>query len=217
MPDDAPLDATAPLADYLDAVAAKRPTPGGGAVAAVAGALAAAVGEMALAYSVDLKGNGAAADAGLAAARAELANARAVLLRLAVEDQSAYAAMTAKRAELKSSPDGSPGRDALRAEADALSIACARVPLAVLATSAAVLAVAERTAGTANRWLLSDLACGCELAVGAARASAGFVRVNLPPDGPGRAALLLELGTLLDRASASHAAALAEVGRRSGR
>ena len=228
MPTDAPLDAATPIDALLDAVAAKRPTPGGGAVAAVAGALAAAAGEMALNYSVGAKGNDDATDDDLAAARDELQNARAVLLRLTAEDQSAYAALSAKRAELRRTAEaggdagGEAGGEAgepaaLRAEVDALAAACAAVPLAVAATATAVLGVAERTAATANRWLLSDLACGCELALASARAAAGFVRVNLPADPAARAALLAEVRTLVDRATASHAAALAEVERRSGR
>ncbi|MGI0068150.1 MAG: cyclodeaminase/cyclohydrolase family protein, partial [Thermoplasmata archaeon] len=36
---------------FLDRIAARTPTPGGGSAAAAAGALAAALGEMVLAYS----------------------------------------------------------------------------------------------------------------------------------------------------------------------
>ena len=51
-----PVDQTNTLADFLDATAARQPTPGGGAVTALAGVLAAAIGEMVLNYSVGKKG-----------------------------------------------------------------------------------------------------------------------------------------------------------------
>jgi formiminotetrahydrofolate cyclodeaminase len=39
---------TATIGDFLAAAAARQPTPGGGSVAALAGALAASMGEMAV-------------------------------------------------------------------------------------------------------------------------------------------------------------------------
>ena len=48
-------DANASLNDFLNAAAAKQPAPGGGSVAALAGALAASMGEMVLNYSVGKK------------------------------------------------------------------------------------------------------------------------------------------------------------------
>ena len=40
------FDKTTTIEKFLDAAAAKQPTPGGGSVSALAGALAAAMGEM---------------------------------------------------------------------------------------------------------------------------------------------------------------------------
>jgi formiminotetrahydrofolate cyclodeaminase len=48
-------DASLPITVFLDAAAAKQPTPGGGSIAALAGALAASMGEMVLNYSVNKK------------------------------------------------------------------------------------------------------------------------------------------------------------------
>ena len=48
-------DANTKLADFLNAAAAKQPTPGGGSIAALAGALAASMGEMVLNYSIGKK------------------------------------------------------------------------------------------------------------------------------------------------------------------
>lgn len=159
-------DGSESLASFLDAVAARQPTPGGGAVAAVTGALACAIGEMALNYSVDKKELAAHRDV-LSDALAHLARARALLLRLLVEDQEAYTAMTAAR------KSGDP------AATQAALLAAIRVPQAIAATGAAVLEQAERVAPVANRWLLSDLAVAVELAMATVRCGAHNVRVNL--------------------------------------
>src|ERR1700722_4002437 len=82
------------IEQFLAATAAKQPTPGGGSVAALAGALAAAIGEMALNYSVGRK-DGAKVDPQLKPAVAELERARELLLHLMVEDQAAFEAMGA--------------------------------------------------------------------------------------------------------------------------
>ncbi len=50
------LDKTTTIEKFLEAAAAKQPTPGGGSVSALAGALAASMGEMVLNYSVGKKG-----------------------------------------------------------------------------------------------------------------------------------------------------------------
>src|ERR1700679_1614884 len=90
-------DASMTIHDFLTAAAAKQPTPGGGAVAALAGALAAAMGEMVLNYSVG-KRDLAAHQPQLTAALAEFTKARQLLGELMVEDQLAYAALsTAKK------------------------------------------------------------------------------------------------------------------------
>ena len=49
-------DQTTSIENFLEAAAAKQPTPGGGSVAALAGALAAAMGEMVLNYTLGRRG-----------------------------------------------------------------------------------------------------------------------------------------------------------------
>src|SRR5947208_984462 len=84
------------IEDFLAAAAAKQPAPGGGSVAALAGALAAAMGEMVLNYSVGKK-NLAQFEPELREALSELTRARQLLLQLMVEDQVAYESLTAAR------------------------------------------------------------------------------------------------------------------------
>ena len=67
--------------DFLNATAAKQPTPGGGSVTALCGALAAAIGEMVLNYSVGKKDLAQHQD-DLKTGLSELTRARALLLGL---------------------------------------------------------------------------------------------------------------------------------------
>src|SRR6266576_6548785 len=96
-------DPNTTISDFLNATAAKQPTPGGGSVTALAGALAAAMGEMVLNYSVGKK-DLAQHQPELKIGLAELTRARALLLGLMVEDQVAYEALTAARKLPPSSP-----------------------------------------------------------------------------------------------------------------
>ncbi|HEX4797152.1 MAG TPA: cyclodeaminase/cyclohydrolase family protein [Humisphaera sp.] len=159
------------IADFLNATAAKRPTPGGGSVAALVGALAAAIGEMVLNYSLKKKGLEIYTE-DLEIAVHELHCGRDMMVMLMVEDQTAYSTLTA----IKKQPEG-PQRDADYATALNASII---TPQSMLATAVALLGVCERVADLVNWYLLSDLAVCAELAMATARCAAYNVRVNLP-------------------------------------
>jgi formiminotetrahydrofolate cyclodeaminase len=164
-----PTDAFTTL---LSSIAAKQPTPGGGAVAAMVGALAAAIGEMALNYSVGRKAT-AAEDPQFTAAINELVRAREVMLELMIEDQEAFAALTAAKQLEESDPR--------RASQYALAVElCVAVPQTIATTGLALLRLADRVADHANRWLLSDLAVCVELAMATIRSAQHSVRINLP-------------------------------------
>src|ERR1700722_824589 len=92
---------------FLDAAASRQPTPGGGSVAALAGALAAAMGEMVLNYSVGKK-DLAAHEPKLREALAELGRARAMLIELLVEDQLAFEKLTGARKACNNAGDKDP-------------------------------------------------------------------------------------------------------------
>ena len=156
---------------FLAATAAKQPTPGGGSVAALVGALAAAIGEMALNYSVGRK-DGAAIDVQLKPAVAELERARELLLHLMVEDQAAYAAMSAA---LKLPTNSTEQSDQLPAAV----MACITVPQAVGGTGVAILEECDRVVDLVNPRLLSDLAVCAELAMATVRSAMYNCRVNL--------------------------------------
>jgi formiminotetrahydrofolate cyclodeaminase len=159
-------DASLPISAFLDAAAAKQPTPGGGSIAALAGALAASMGEMVLNYSVSKK-DLQAHRADLEFALGEMHRARHLLLGLMVEDQVAYTALT----EAKKRGGG--------ADFDVALLASIRVPQAIGATAIAMLEICDKLVDKVNRYLLSDLAVCGDLAMATARCASYNVRANL--------------------------------------
>jgi formiminotetrahydrofolate cyclodeaminase len=165
-------DRTASIEGFLEAAAAKQPTPGGGSAAALVGALAASMGEMTVNYSIGKKGLETHADT-LVAALAEFTRAREMLLGLMVEDQAAYEAMTAA----KTLPKDSAEREGAIGAAVMVGI---RVPQTVAATAVAVLDLTDKLVDIVNVHLLSDLAVCGDLAMATTRCAMYNIRVNLP-------------------------------------
>jgi len=160
------LDRTTTIEKFLDAAAAKQPTPGGGSAAALAGALAAAMGEMVLNYSVGKKGLENHAEA-LKAGLGEFRRAREIMLELMAEDQSAYEAMAAARK----------GADSATWEQTVMI--CTTVPQTIAGTAVAILELADGLAEKVNQYLLADLSVCAELAMATTRAALYNVQANL--------------------------------------
>lgn len=153
-----------PLGGFLDDVAAPRPTPGGGAVAAVVVGLAAGLVAMSAGFSPDLP------DAESLVARA--AALRAKVAPLAAADAAAYTSVLAALA----APKDAPGRDdALRR---ALTLA-SEVPLQVAEIGAEVIRLALRLEEEGNPNLRGDAATSRLLAAAAVRSAAVLVELNL--------------------------------------
>lgn len=173
-----PLDEQT-LGGLLSAVAAKTPTPGGGAVAGAVGALASALAEMVVAYSIGKK-TLAEHEPSLRDAQRRLSNARTLFLRLAEEDAVAYGAVN----ELSRLPEGDPRRAGLAPAQEA----AVQAPMAMIAASVDLLRLMEELAGRSNRQLASDLAIAAVLAEATARAAGWTFAVNLGylPEGPAR-------------------------------
>ena len=89
------FDHRTPLDVFLDATAARQPTPGGGSIAALTGR-SSAIGEMVVNYSVGKKGLEAFSGE-LKPVLTELHRARQLMLSLMVEDQIAYDAVSARK------------------------------------------------------------------------------------------------------------------------
>src|SRR5438552_6803192 len=164
-------DETVTIRQFLDAAAAKQPTPGGGSFTALVGALAASMGEMVVNYSVGKKGL-EPHQADLTAGLNELHRARQLLLRLMVEDQAAYEALTAA----KKPPEASSERQTQLAAA---LLGAIGTPQAIGAAAVAILTLCDRLVDKVNPYLLSDLAVCADLAMATVRCAAYNVRVNL--------------------------------------
>ena len=150
--------------DFLERVASRTPSPGGGSVAAVCGALAAALARMVVAYSTPRDALPPAP--GSPAHRLRLADE--LLRALITRDATAYAAMSTAR------PKGGPQTD----EYEKSVLAALAVPLEIAATAAEVLATLNSNKAELNRHLHSDLGAACALADAAAHAARFMVQVN---------------------------------------
>lgn len=191
---DCMYDSKTSIEAFLNAAAAKQPTPGGGSVAALVGALAASMGEMVIQYSLGKKDR-QAIDAELRPVLAELTRARQVLVQLMVEDQLAYEAVS----RLKKLPADSPER---QSQYPAALLACIRVPEAMGATGVAVLELCDRVVNFANYYLLADLAVCADLAMATTRCAVYNVRVNIKelPDEADRRRIESSISQMLSRA-----------------
>ena len=178
---------------FLDAVAAKTPTPGGGGVTAAMGALACAMARMVAAYS---PGRNAEAEtvASVQTLLAQLERLDHVLRGLGDEDGRAYLALTAATKRAKQDPSAAGDRDT------ALGVAVS-VPLEIAAVSSESLQVMERLLPLAGRYLLSDLGVAATLASACVRAASYMVRVNtaLLKEGAGKRETEAEIDQLTSK------------------
>jgi len=160
------------ISDFLDELAAKQPTPGGGAVASITAALSAAVSQMVLNYSIGkkkLEAHRELHDGSLVKLKGIVGRA----LELAEEDARAYAQLNALWKLDKDDPKRKKQwAPAVHAAIDA--------PRGVLDSALETLQLLTELTGTTNRMLDSDLAIAAVLAEAAARAAAWNIRINLP-------------------------------------
>jgi glutamate formiminotransferase/formiminotetrahydrofolate cyclodeaminase len=157
---------------FLDRLADRTPTPGGGAVAALAGALAAAMARMVGAYSIN-KRTDPDTQTQVTTLCDELARGDRMLRRLVAEDAAAYQQLADAR---RATRDGV--HDADTRLRDALAVAVA-VPLEIVAVAVRSLSVMQSLALLASPYLLSDLGVAAVMADACAHTAAYSVRVNL--------------------------------------
>lgn len=162
------------LDDFLDQVADRTPTPGGGGVTGLAGALACALAHMVAAYSVNKKTDSAVRTQ-VETMAARLRRAGQLLRALITQDAEAYARMTEAAASRRHEPARTDGGQA--AYADAV-LAAAAVPMEMAAVASNALATMDEFKSIASRYILSDLAIAAVLADATARACSYTVRVN---------------------------------------
>ena len=173
-----------PVRGFLDQLAARTPTPGGGGAAAVTGAMAAGLVAMAARFSATrLPGAGELAD--------QADELRRRLGQLAEEDAQAYAAVLEA---LRGPGEAGSGEQRETQWREAL-LGAAIVPLEIAEIGAQVALMAARLAETGNPNLRGDAITGVLLAEAGARAAAVLVWINLAvapdDDRPARAARLV--------------------------
>jgi len=157
---------------FLDAVSRRTPTPGGGSVAAAAGALACALARMTADYSMG-KNTEPSVRFRTAALLNRLRGADEILRASVTQDAVAYAAMSAAANAVRENPGAKPAYQ----EAVLNAVAA---PMETAAAASHALAAMDELKDFANRHLLSDLGVAAVLADAAARAAWYMVAVNLP-------------------------------------
>jgi glutamate formiminotransferase / formiminotetrahydrofolate cyclodeaminase len=163
-------------AGFVAAVAAPTPTPGGGSVAALAGALAAALGEMVCGLTLKRK-SFAEHHPAVREKLAQLSAGRLRLLENIDRDAESYQAVMAA----SKLPKASEAEQTARAQAiEQASKAAALVPLETAEVAAQVSAVVESLRGVTIPQAVSDLAVALSLASAARAGALENVRANLP-------------------------------------
>jgi methenyltetrahydrofolate cyclohydrolase len=158
-----------PLRTFLTDLAAKTPTPGGGSVAAMAGALAAAQARMVVEYTIG-KPRFAAHEDRLREALDEMKRAEEAFDRLMSEDMAAYERLSAAQKT---------GDATEKQRATAMAAA---VPMEIAALAGAVAALLDSIKTVVNPYLLSDLKVSAILSLAAAQSAALNVEINLRED-----------------------------------
>lgn len=171
-PEDHPGDmADLKLDSFLDQLAERTPTPGGGGATAAAGALATALARMVAAYSIHKKTTPEIRLKIEQAAR-QLHSADQILRALITQDAVAYERMTEAGRNARSNPETQP------AYQEAVLTAVG-MPMEMVAVATQALDTMDSIKEIASRYLLSDLAVSAVLADATARAARYTVRINL--------------------------------------
>lgn len=175
--------------DFVAAVAAKTPTPGGGSVAGVVGALGTALGEMSLNFTQGKK-KFAQFESIYSHLGPRLLRARHMFMQLVADDMSAYS-LYREATALGEGPD--------KDQALQLALSAAiNVPREMTKLALALLEDLKSLADKCNSYLLSDLTAAAALAAATVQLCHYNVRVNVPQLTDSEAANDLLAGSLAD-------------------
>jgi len=197
---------------FVHAVASEAPAPGGGSVAAVAGALGAALGTMVANLSAHKRGwDDRWEEFSAWAVRGTDLHAR--LLRLVDEDTAAFDALVAAMRAARGSAD-----PAAAAALDAATRGAIEVPLQVMAASLEAMEVIGAMAAAGLETSVSDAGVGALLARAAVRGAHLNVRINAVSltDKKARAGYLERASGIAGEAANREEQILATVDRRLG-
>jgi glutamate formiminotransferase/formiminotetrahydrofolate cyclodeaminase len=175
----APIEATGKLAalatPFLEAVAQPTATPGGGSVAALAGALAASLGQMVAGLSSKKKSQAAFADQ-LSEALAEFRTAAKEFAEAIDRDAASFDAVIAAHKLPNSTPDELTRR---QTEIRQALFVAAEVPLHVARKAVVTYERLGQLEGLSSASMLSDVHVGRLMAVAAVRGALENVAINL--------------------------------------
>jgi glutamate formiminotransferase/formiminotetrahydrofolate cyclodeaminase len=160
---------------FLDAVSAPTATPGGGSVAALAGALAASLGEMVAVLSRKKKSQSAYAEDLSASSEAMRQAARKLASAIDRDAQSYEAVMAA----LKLPKDGAEERARREAAIERATRHAAEVPMETALAALEIFEKLVQLEAMAAPSMLSDVRVGRLMAVAAARSALENVAINL--------------------------------------
>ena len=167
------------IRSYVEAGSSGSPTPGGGSIAALAGALGMSMACMAANFTVGKK-KFKDVEEEVQGYLAECAEARDELLKLMDEDVAAYGTVSAAYGM----PRKTDGQKQVRAEAIKTACRAAMAAPMVAARSCAIVVTAcERLVDIGNKNLITDVGVSVLAAEAALRAAALNVEVNLGPIG----------------------------------
>ena len=203
----APETSRTTATDFLEAVASSDPVPGGGSVAAYAGALSAALIRMVAGLTLGRK-KYAAVESEMTVIAGNAHKLSEALSRLVERDAAAYAAVSAAYKL--------PKDDASRAGAiESALLGAAEVPLETARLCAEAAALAADVAGKGNSNAITDAGVAALLADAGCRGAAWNVRVNVISlaNRQSGAHLEAEAASLVEAAAASSAEAVAAVER----
>jgi glutamate formiminotransferase/formiminotetrahydrofolate cyclodeaminase len=170
-----PMSEGTSIGAFLDQVAAGTPTPGGGTMAAFAGALASCLAVMVANLTIGKK-KYAASETALRTVKAQAESARRELLALARADSEAFeAVLGASRL-----PQGTPAEQANREKAlQSAMLGAARVPVKTAEACLGVARCAAEAARIGNVQAMSDAGVAGLLAIAAGEGALLNVEINL--------------------------------------
>lgn len=197
-------------ADFVAQVAAGTPTPGGGAVAALAGALGAALVEMVARLTIGRK-RYADVESEMQAIIESTEKLRADLQRGIDEDMAAYGAVMQAYKLDKTDPARETAIQKTLSEA-------AQAPLQVMRVALEALRLAQKAAASGNINAISDAAVAAHMALASVEGAALNVRINAKGIAEGAQAdsLRKQADELVQAAHTLHANIIAQVNARSG-
>jgi methenyltetrahydrofolate cyclohydrolase len=167
------------VGEFVDLLASNEPAPGGGSVAALAGAQAAALMAMVCRLTIGKK-KYVEVEAEVVAALSRLDSLQAELVALVDEDTEAYNVFGAAMGMPKETDEQkATRREAMRAAAKFAT----EVPAKTLAAAALVAREIAALYGKTNKNCLSDAGTGLQLAWSAIVGASMNVRINLPSTG----------------------------------